>query len=354
MKIKIKLSIIVIAIVVVVAGGIATVLLLQASGISKDLSIRSINFVTDQQVSFWEGRYNGYFQVLRTVAAIMENYETVPAEDRRDRYDDILLSAIQSQPNFVRILSVWKPNALDNMDSRYIGRPGSTATGQYSMTYGRDNGPIQLYPNLIIDKLMGLVNGPDAKKEWVENPTVFKVNGQDTNIIRIGVPVINPRTNEVVANVGCLLNISATQATVSELIKTHDEISQMSIYSDDGTIVGSIVPERVGKKLKDVDTLYGKYTNEANEAVVAGKPFTASSYSEVLKTNVEIVLKTIKMGNADATWAVMIATSESYILKEVNTMIRFAILIIAAALVVAVVIIYFVLDRTTKPIVTVA
>jgi methyl-accepting chemotaxis protein len=157
-----------------------------------------------------------------------------------------------------------------------------------------------------------------------------------------------------VANVGCILNISATQTTVSELIKTHEEISSMSIYADDGTVVASLVPDRVGKHLKDVDTIYGDKAEEANEAVRVGKPFNASSYSNVLKSNVEIILKTIKMGDANATWAVMVATSEDYILREVNAMIRFAIIVAAIAIVLAVLIVYFVLDRTTKPIVTVA
>ncbi|MDR2942734.1 MAG: methyl-accepting chemotaxis protein, partial [Treponema sp.] len=354
MKIKIKLSIIVIAIVVAVAGTIAVILLRQASNISMDLSIRGINFLTEQQVSYWEGRYTGYFQVLRTVSAVMEDYESVPVDERRTRFNDMLLSTIKSQPNFVRVFTVWKPNSIDGRDNRNVGKPGSSATGQYTMTWGRDNGPIVEYPNLVTEKIMTKVNGPDAQKEWIENPTVFKVNGEDTYIVRLGVPIISSRTKEVVGNVGCILNIGATQATVQELIDNNDEISSMSIYADDGTVVASLVPDRIGKNLKEAETIYGKYTDEALQSVVAGKPFECSSYSEVLKTNVEIILKTIKIGNADASWAVMIASAESYILKEVNQMTRFAIILAAVAIVLSVVIVYFVLDSTTKPIVTVA
>jgi methyl-accepting chemotaxis protein len=201
---------------------------------------------------------------------------------------------------------------------------------------------------------MTQLNSADAKKEWSHNPSIFNLNGKDVWIIRIGVPIINLRTNEVLGYVGCTLNIAATQEIVQELIRTHDEIAQMSVYADDGTIVASLVPERVGKKLKDVDVLYGNRAEEANECVRVGKPFTASSYSEALKSNVEIILKTVKMGTSDATWAVMIATTESYIMKEVNQMTRFAIIVAAAALVLSVVVVYFVLNSTTKPIVKVA
>jgi hypothetical protein len=45
MKIKIKLSLMVIAIVVVVAASIAVILLLQASRISMDLSLRGLKYL---------------------------------------------------------------------------------------------------------------------------------------------------------------------------------------------------------------------------------------------------------------------------------------------------------------------
>jgi methyl-accepting chemotaxis protein len=177
MKIKYKLSVLMIAIVVAVTGSVAILLLRQASNISKDLNIKGIELVTDQQVSFWEGRYNGYFQVLRSVAAIMENYESVQPENRRDDYDNMLFSTLQAQTNFVRIFTVWKPNALDNMDSRYIGRPGSTATGQYVLTYGRDTGTIQVYTNLVLDQLMDRLNSDNEKEEWINDPSTFNLNG---------------------------------------------------------------------------------------------------------------------------------------------------------------------------------
>jgi len=34
------------------------------------------------------------------------------------------------QPDFIRKFTAWKPNAIDGMDSRYIGRVGSTGSGQ--------------------------------------------------------------------------------------------------------------------------------------------------------------------------------------------------------------------------------
>jgi methyl-accepting chemotaxis protein len=354
MKIKIKLSMIVIAIVVIVAGGLSVILLQQASGISMRLSVRGIGFVADQQSAYWKGREDRYLEVIRTLAAIMSEYETVPAEQRRDRYDDILLAALNSQPNIVRIDTVWKPNAIDGMDARYIGRTGSTPTGQYTMTWGRDTGKIVATANIDIEGTMAYLNGPNARKDRVEQPTPLKVDGKDIYVFRVGVPIINPRTNDVVGSVSCLLNIAQVQPTVEEVIKNHDEISAMSIYSNNGFIMANIVPDRIGKTLTAAETVYGNYLQAANQAVIDGKPFSCSSYSPLLNTNVEIKITPFTIGGSDTTWSVMIASSESYILKEVNEMKLFTIIIATVAIAIAAIIVFFTVNSTTKPIVKVA
>jgi len=354
MKIKIKLSIIVIAIVAIVAGGLSVILLQQASSISMRLSIRGIGFVADQQSAYWKGREDRYLEVIRTLAAIMSEYETVPAEQRRDRYDDILLAALNSQPNIVRIATVWKPNAIDGMDARYIDRTGSTLSGQYTMTWGRDTGNIIATANIDIEGTMAYLNGPNARKDRVEQPTPLKVDGKDTYVFRLGVPIINPRTYDVVGSVSCLLNIAQIQPTVEELIKNHDEISAMSIYSNNGFIMANIVPDRIGKTLTAAETVYGNYLQAANQAVLDGKPFSCSSYSPLLNTNVEIKITSFTIGDSDTTWSIMIASSESYILNEVNEMKLFTVIIATIAIAIAAIIVFFTVNSTIKPIVKVA
>jgi len=354
MKIKIKLSFIVIAIVLAVAGGVATILLRQASGISSTLSIKSVQNLAAHRATYWQDREARYLEVIRTLAAVMSEYENVPPEQRRDRYDDMLLAALNSQPTIVRIATIWKPNAVDGMDARFIGRLGSTPTGQYAMTWGRDTGQIVATHNIDLETTMNYLNGPDARKDRVEDPSPLKVNGKDTYIFRLGVPVINPRTNEVVGTVTALLDIAGIQPTVQEFIKTHEEISAVTIYTNSGFILANLVPERIGKKLAEAETLYGKYLNDANQAVLDGKPFACSSYSQVLNTNVEIRIVPLEIGNSGVTWSVMMASEESYILKEVREMTWFTVILVAIAVALAAIIVYFTVHGITEPIVKVS
>jgi len=354
MKIKIKLSLIVIAIVVAEAGGIAVILLNQASEIILQKSLNSISYLNDQQAEYWEGRENRYYEVIRTLAAIMGDFDNTEPLERRDRYDDILLAALKSQPNFMRIAAVFKPNAIDGMDSRFIGRLGSTATGQYAMTWGRDTGQIVATPNLNVQETMNHLNGPNARKDRAEQPQAFTINGKPSYVFRLGVPIINERTNEVVGSVTCLLTIDGAQPKVEETIKGQDEIVAMSIYTNTGFIIANLVPDRIGKTLLEAETVYGKYLNEANDAVINGKEFQCRSHSQVLNTDVSIDLMPLNIGGSDVTWTIMLASSDAYILKDVKAMTSFTVILSAIAIVLAAVIVYFTLNSTTKPIVKVA
>jgi methyl-accepting chemotaxis protein len=252
MKIKVKLGIMVIAIIVAVAGSIAMLQLRQATSMSLNSNRAIVRNLATSRAEMWKGKLNAYLEAVRTVAVIMSEYEDIPAEELRDRFDDVLLAVLKSQPDFVRIFSIWKPNALDGMDSRYTGRTGSTSTGQYAMTFGRDTGQIIATPNVNIIETMEHLNGPNAHKDRVQAPAPFVVNGKDTFIMRIGVPVINPRTNEAVGVVTCLFNTGSIQPMLENVLKYFTEVSAVSIYFNNGFILASSWPDRIGKMLIDV------------------------------------------------------------------------------------------------------
>jgi methyl-accepting chemotaxis protein len=129
MKIKIKLSIMMIAIVAVIAGGLAIIELVQASNIAMSLAKQKTMYLARQQAQYWDGRMLTYIQTLQTLSDVMNYYESINVTDRRSQFEDTLRSVFEDVPDFVRMFTVWKPDAIDGMDSRNIGRPGSTPTG---------------------------------------------------------------------------------------------------------------------------------------------------------------------------------------------------------------------------------
>ena len=354
MKLKFKLSIMVIVIMAVVVAGISAILLNRSSSQTVQLNIDAISYLADVQAEYWESRQEKRLVLLSALADIMADYESVPVEDRRDRYDNMLEGTINANPDLLQIYTVWKPNAVDGRDSANIDRIGSTPTGQYATVYTRENGRLEVRATSDLDASIAYFNGPNSKKPRVEVPFARNIAGKDAYLLRYMAPIINSRTNETVGGVGCLLDISVLQAGLENVMKENEVIAAMSIYYNDGFIMASYVPERVGKYLVDVDVIYGNRMQEVQQIVKNGDEVQLASYSPVLKTNVQIELMPFPIADSGVTWTVMIGASEDYMLQEVNQLRIFTLIIAAIAIVAAAVIIFIVLSRTTKPIVTVA
>ena len=354
MKLKFKLSLMIIGIMVVVVAGISFMLLRQASSIALDLSTQGIKYLAGERAEYWRGRENGRMQVLSTLAGVMQDFESTPAADRRDHFDAMLKATLLDQPAFVTIYMVWKPNAIDGMDAQYINRVGSSPTGQYAVAFTRENGEIECRLTTDLEGSMAYLTGPNSRKDRVEDPIPRNIAGRDTYLFRMMTPIVNPRNNEVVGGVGCFLDIAQVQSVVQNTIDTYEEISAMTIYCNDGFILASYVPDRVGKKLPDVDTIYGKFTDDAYQHVLNGTEFDCVSYSDVLKSNMQIILVPFKIAESDISWTVMVAAKESYVLRDVDRITTFTIILAAASILITAIILFVVLGRTTAPIVKVA
>jgi len=354
MKIKIKLSIMVIAILITVIAGIAAVLLNRASGITIELSKRGLQYLSGEQALYWQSRQDLRLMSLRVLADIMSDYEQIDPEDRRERFDSMMLGILASQPDLLQIYTIWKANAIDGMDAMFIGNPGASPTGQYVTVFTRETGEIAKRASADIESSIDYFNGPNRTMDRIEEPFTREVMGKENYLVRMMVPIVNPRTNETVGGVACLLSIAPMQKALEEVIESHSEIAAMSIYADTGFILANYQANRIGKTLIEADTIFGDKIEEAARAVANGETVTIVSYSDDLESNVEIVIYPFKIGNSDTTWSVMIAASEEYILKEVRSITNFTILLALLVTVIVAIIIFFVLSRTTKPITMVA
>jgi len=344
----------VIAILIMVIAGIAAVLLNRASEITINLTKRGVEYLTGEQALYWQSSQDLRLMALRVLADIMSDYEEIEAESRRERFDSMMYGTLTSQPDLVQIYTIWKPNAIDGMDEHFIGRQGSSPTGQYVTVFTREEGKIDIRASQDIEESMNYFNGPSRTKDRIEEPFLRSIMGKDTYLVRMMVPIINPKTNETVGGVACLLSIAPMQPALEHVIDSHDEIAAMSIYTDTGFILASYQGDRIGKKLINADKIYGDKINDVNNAVINGEPISITSYSDALESNVEIVIMPFPIGNSEKQWSVMIAASEDYILAEVRSITSFTVMLAIIVTALVAVIIFMVLSRTTKPITLVA
>src|SRR5215471_7946952 len=340
MKLKFKLSAMVIAIVVVIVVVVAVVLLNTASGMAVNLNVDAIEYIGETRAQYWKGREDARLKVIHTLADVMADYERIPVKDRRAQYDEMIAGVFAANPDLVNLYTVWKPNAIDGMDADYIGRTGSTPTGQYAMTYSRETGAVTNRTTVDIEASMAYFNGPNSKKDRVLTPEARKIHGNDTYALRFMAPIINPRTHETVGGVGCIIDIGGMQTALEETIANNEAIAAMAIYDNTGFVLSHYVPERIGKNMRDVDRLYGEHVEDAFKKIQKGEAANFNSYSDMLDSNIEIRLTPFPIGTSDMTWTVMIAATEDYMLLEVHQMTRFAVILAAIAIIMGAAIVF--------------
>jgi len=355
MKIKFKLSIVVITIMAVVVAGITMLLLWQSSKNTLQLSLRSQEHLVNSRAEFWKGREDGYVRALTTLANVMGDFETLKPEERRNKYDDMLGSAIKAEPQMIVLYTIWKPNALDGMDEKYIGRAGSSPTGQYAMAWSKETGNTIKRQSNDIDNVMAHINGPNKYKDLVNEPTLRTINGVDKYTIRIVVPITNNRTNneEVVGAVGCVLSIDAIQKIVENTVRKNDEISMLIIYSNKGSIIAHYKSERIGQNMFDADVELGDFRNDIYKAMNNNEICKGTIYEPNLDDHIRFVAKPIQIGNSDTNWMIFIGVPESYVLKEIKAITQFTVILAVISIITTAVIFVLVLGYITKPIITV-
>jgi len=352
MKLKIKLSILVIGILIIVVAGIAALLLGEASHIAIELNESIIEYLSGEWAEFWKGRQDARFSTLNTIAEAMSDYQDIDADERRYIFNSMMKGIIEAKPEYLQLYTVWKPNAIDGMDSQMIGRPGSTDNGQYAIAYTRETGQITIRATTDVEKTMEYLQtvDPRSPKDRVEEP--FIRNGKI--VLRYMVPVISARTKEVVGAVGMLMYADQIQPIMMEAVKTHEEITVMGIYTSEGFVLAHSFPDRIGKNMSETEAFLGDALPDALKAISEGKDYHIAAYSAALNTHLDTFFSPFRIGDSDDFWAVMIGTSEEHMLSEVNAFRNFTILIAFLVISGVAVLIYFVLHFTMMPIVEVA
>ena len=351
MKIKYKLSLMGIGTLVLVVFVVTMVQVYYSSNLAMNLSVQVLSRNNDEMAEYWYGRLNSHVRVLRTLANIMGGYDQFEPEIRRYVYDDILRNVLESEPVFFSIATVWRPNAIDGMDAQMIGRPGSTAAGQYAVAFSRDDGVnITVRTTSAVSDMMAHMNGPNARRDWVEQPFARRVGTRQAYLLRISVPIISHLTNQVVGMVSCLLDLQVVQPSVLEAISANETIAAMTIYTNSGFIVASYLHQNIGGQLYDVPNMYGANIDAVHRAVMRGEKYYLQGYSASLNANTEIVLTPFRIANSDVTWTIMLAKTENVIMAPIWAMIKTSIIVAAALIVFAAVISLLVYNLMTKSI----
>ncbi|MHB9292906.1 putative methyl-accepting chemotaxis protein [Hollandina sp. SP2] len=353
-----RLNISVNLILIIAIGGISIVLLNRATFMQIAEARESQIRLAAEQARNIQMQYECYLKIVQTLAGMMSDFDAVDAGTQRTRLNQLMESTLLSEQQVVGIFAVFKPNTIDpGMDDAFIGEIGNTETGQWASWYTQRTGQMQHLTFDDVSGVMNSINNAKTRTATIDDPVPQTVAGKATYLLKMTVPVIYRKTNEVVGRVGVNIDTGYVQPIVDHVIQDPDmnEISAMTIYTDNGTIVASRIPEHIGQLLINAQRdLYTVNTDKAYEAVLEGKEQRFTEYSESLKKNMEIILYPFSIGDTGVSWSLMLGTDKDVILADVQALTIFTIIVAVAAIIINLIMVFFLARRITKPIINVA
>ncbi|MDR2633647.1 MAG: methyl-accepting chemotaxis protein [Treponema sp.] len=320
MRLKYKLSIIVTGIFLSGVSAIAFIALYRSTQVQLATAKASQSRLAAHQGTVVQAWYEGYLRIAQTFAGIMTEYESVEPEMRRIWFSKNMQAILESEQNLIGIFAVWKPNALDNDDLAHAGEVGATEQGQFAPYYHQYTGSTQftVYDSIpIVEEFMA--KGVSA----ISEPQPLRIKDKEVLTISMGVPVIHPKTGQVVAFSGVRVDIGALQGIVQDMIQNNYDIAAASVYANNGTILASFIPERIGRHFREADAMFKGHEAVVEQAISKGQPLELDCFSVALNSSVSTVFYPFTIGDTNSPWSVMIGAKQKVILEDIQNLTGF-------------------------------
>ncbi|MFP3089864.1 methyl-accepting chemotaxis protein [Treponema sp. TIM-1] len=347
MKLRLRLTLITAILLVVAVAGVSIILLMRARAMQTEAAFSNLEELTGRYSMTIQNRYENYLSAAKTLANIMDSYRGVPAEERRTRYDNTMLSIMESNPNFMGMFSIWKPNALDGNDAAFAGEPGTDSTGRYMPWYSRRTGSLEkesLSEYEHYDDVVANIDNPDPV---ISLPYKTQYAGKPILGVRLCYPIVTDQG--IVGRVGITVDLTPSSEVIAQ-IKPYGN-GRAVMYATDGTIAGHYDPARVGENISDADSLAvlgQQAVNDTLETLKTGTPNSGQNHGRIFESYPFYV------GGVKTAWTILTSVPEEDVFATVNRLTRIAIIIIVVAIVIAGAITFMVAGTIAKPIVNVS
>ncbi len=282
--------------------------------------------VAQREANSIGAKLNINIDTARTIAdsfkAIVSDKALASSIDIRKAFNDMLLSILKNNPEFLGTYSAWEPNALDGQDARYAGdtESGHDDTGRFVPYWNRDKaGRIarqalvgyedsSLHPN-------GVTKGGwylfprQRRMENILDPFPYIVQGKREWLTTMSVPI--EVDGKFLGIGGTDLRLDFVQDLSRQVASTlYDGKAVVQVISNMGLLVAdSSNAENVGKHIRD--TFHGDASSVAQN-IKTGKQFVF--ISEEAK---EVVAGApVQLGRTGTPWAIMITVDRDLVFAD--------------------------------------
>ncbi len=234
--------------------------------------------------------------LAQTLSGIKD--EEANVELGRDEVNSILKIILVRNPQFVGTFTCWEPNIFDGMDRGYKNKPGHDKTGRFIPYWNRDKkGNIMVEPLVDYEK-QGAGDyyqlPKKTKNECIIDPYIYPVQGEDTLITSLAVPITVADTFYGIAGIDLRLNFLQDLA---DQVNLYDGTAQVILLSHNGTLAAVTGrPELAGKHIKKIHEDF----DEDLSKIQRGEKIV-----DVVGNELKVFMP-LKMGSTTTPWSVNI------------------------------------------------
>jgi methyl-accepting chemotaxis protein len=281
-----------------------------ADGQAKSLAVQS-----GEKISAWFGDFIG---LTRNLARIMEGYDEIPVTGRRWYFNLMLKKLIGANPQLTSVYVNWAPDMLDGMDAEYANTPGTDGSGRFIPAWAWLNNEVILTPIAGFNwEMTRQAIGTSA--EYVFDPSLYPALNRNILIANMGTSVKDKDKWDVVAAVGCTVELSTIQNIVSEIKPFGDGFALL--FSSGGIVAAHRDPERLGRNMLNTESdTFGPWLETMADAVSAGTPVSFSYQPEQSDTVIQYYSASFTIGNTSNPWTLVIGVSRDAIMAPVYRM----------------------------------
>lgn len=191
--------------------------------------------------------------LAQTLSGIKD--ESNPVELGRDEVNSILTIVLDKNPKFVGTYTAWEINAFDDMDSGYIDDDGHDATGRFIPYWNRNEAGEIAVEALVDYEKEGAGDyyqiPKKTKKESIIDPYIYPVQGKDTLITSLVMPILSNDTFFGIAGID--LKLDFLQDITDNIKDLYGGVAKVIVISNNGTISGYTKQAKmIGKHIKEV------------------------------------------------------------------------------------------------------
>jgi len=136
-------------------------------------------------------------------------------------------------------------------------------------------------------------------KDRFNNLSLWNVNKTGKELKKSMVPIIYTDNGETAGDIRALSTMNVIQQVLENTVKTNDNISLMAVYSEDGTILAHLKPERIGRNMFDVDMELSYCMKEMYKAMKNRRIYSGFKYDPSINDYIRFIVKPLQIGNFD-------------------------------------------------------